>query len=585
MATTVASMQAVLSLDKQGFERDINNAGKSLTGFGSTLQGIISVAGGNLLSGAISGVGKAISSGFGAMNDALKESIQLAGIQQDAEAQLEQRIRSTGGAAGYTAEQMKNMASRLQSVTTFGDEAIIGAEALLATFTNIDVNFGLATRTILDMSVAMGQDLKSSTIQVGKALNDPIAGVGALSRVGVQFTEVQKEMITTMVEGGDVMGAQALILRELQTQFGGAAAAAADTFNGRMAQMFNLFGDAKEQIGDIFLPLLKRFAEEVIPLVTKAIDYFQKNMKDKLLGVMGGLQYILTNVVIPALKDFGAWFATKGYVLFDAFLKVINFTVIPGLLALARWFVEVGKNALGWISTLVQVFQQNGLEGAMKFIMATLNTGWNDVVKVLGNWASKFWDWVTGGQGVLARAPEALNKILDKTQEWIDATRGRLVLLGEKIGTILADGLKKVMDNKEKIGAVVGAAIVSIAAGVAKSQNQINQIGEAIAEGLIEGFARKFGINTAIAKGAVKGLLSGINPVAGFAGNVQGFAQGGSFTVPKGYPNDSYLMGVTSGEQVTVVPKNVTQNITQNNNYANGESNGLSYYQLRSLAT
>ena len=585
MAQTVASMQAVLSLEKQGFQRDLNDAGKSLTGFGTTLQGIISVAGGNLLSGAISGVGRAISSGFGKMNDAMKDSIRLAGVQQDVEAQLAQRLISTGGAAGQTAKGLKQLASIMQDNTTFGDEAVISMENLLLTFTNIGGEvFDLAVGNILDMSVAMGQDLKSSAIQVGKALNDPIAGVSALSRVGVQFTDGQKEMIATMVEAGNTMDAQHLILGELEKQFGGAAAAAADTFNGRMKQMSNLWGDLKEQLGDIVLPLFKRFAEEVMPLVTRAITFFQKNMKDKLLGVMGGLQFILTNVVIPALKDFGKWFNTTGFILFDGFIRIINYTVLPALLELSRWFVDVGKRALDWINVLVQVFQQNGLQGAMQFIMSTLNTGWADVRAVLAGWANKFWDWVTGGQGVLARAPEALNKILDKTQEWIDATRGRLVLLGEKIGTILADGLKKVMDNREKIGAVITTALTTIAGAISRSQNQINQIGEAIAEGIIEGFARKFGINTSIAKGAVKGLFQGLNPLAGLPAAVQGFADGGNFTVPQGYPNDSYLMGVSSGERVSVVPKNMTQNIIQNNNYANGESGNLSYYQLRSMA-
>jgi myosin heavy subunit len=61
-----------------------------------------------------------------------------------------------------------------------------------------------------------------------------------------------------------------------------------------------------------------------------------------------------------------------------------------------------------------------------------------------------------------------------------------------------------------------------------------------------------------------------------------GFASGGSFVVPPGYPGDSYQMGVSSGELVTVQP-NITNNITQNNNFAGGGSMNLSYSMLQSM--
>ena len=113
--------------------------------------------------------------------------------QEKAVKQLETVLTSTGGAAGRTSEQMQAYAASLQAATTFGDEAIIEAQAMLATFTDIQgVNFDKTTDMILDLSTAMGQDLKTSTIQLGKALNDPIANLGALSRTGIQFSEAQK---------------------------------------------------------------------------------------------------------------------------------------------------------------------------------------------------------------------------------------------------------------------------------------------------------------------------------------------------------------------------------------------------------
>ena len=203
-----------------------------------------------------------------------KESLRAFGIQEEAEARLKQTIISTGEAAGLTADQLIDMAKGLQEVTKFGDEAIIGAESLLLTFKDIggDV-FPRALESILDVSEAMGTGLKESTVQLGKALNDPIGGISALTRVGIQFTDQQKETIKSMVEMNDVSGAQGIILDELESQFGGVARAAADTASGSFVQMSNASGDLKESLGAIVSSGLHPFAEALTPIITDLADF------------------------------------------------------------------------------------------------------------------------------------------------------------------------------------------------------------------------------------------------------------------------------------------------------------------------
>ena len=205
---------------------------------------------------------------------ATKASIAFAGLtatvtglistyrtQEQAERKLETALTSTSYAAGVSADELKNLASELQSVSTFGDEAIIEAQALLLTFTKIGKDvFPMATESILNMSAAMGTDLKSSTIMLGKALNDPIAGVTALTRAGVQLTETQKEQIKTQTELGNVSKAQKIILQELETQFGGQARATAEG-TGRFIQLSNTLGDVAEKIGQHLVPPLSKLAK------------------------------------------------------------------------------------------------------------------------------------------------------------------------------------------------------------------------------------------------------------------------------------------------------------------------------------
>lgn len=204
--------------------------------------------------------------------DSIKEATEF----QNVFAQTQAVIESTGMAAGFTAEEMANLASDLSAangMSLFSDDAILSAQNVLATFKEIKgVKFEEATSAILDMSQAMGMDLQSTTVQVGKALNDPIAGIGALSRVGVQFTEDQKAMIKGMVEAGDVAGAQALILGELNSQFGGSAAAAVNTYAGQMKVLEEQMNDAKQTVGEALLPILQELGRFAVAYIVPAVQ-------------------------------------------------------------------------------------------------------------------------------------------------------------------------------------------------------------------------------------------------------------------------------------------------------------------------
>ena len=122
---------------------------------------------------------------------------------EDVMKQTEAVLKSTGGVAGVSAKQVSDLAASLQKVTKFSDETVQSGENLLLTFTSIGSDiFPQATETMLDMSQALGQDVKSSAVQLGKALQDPILGVTALRRVGVNFSEAQQDVIKNLVETG-----------------------------------------------------------------------------------------------------------------------------------------------------------------------------------------------------------------------------------------------------------------------------------------------------------------------------------------------------------------------------------------------
>lgn len=234
----------------QQFERRASLATSALKGFLGGLAAYVSVAGFTRLLG---------------------RSLELFREQEKVVAQLNAGLRATGGVVGFTSKELQQMASDLQSVTTFGDEAIIKTQQLLLTFPKIrgDV-FKEAIVASMNLSEVLGTNLKDSALQVAKALQDPVLGLTALSRSGTTFTEQQKVMVKQLVESGDMLGAQRLILDELSAQYSGRATAAAQTFDGKLKQLSNTVGDTLERLGealfknDLFiagLDKLKRVAE------------------------------------------------------------------------------------------------------------------------------------------------------------------------------------------------------------------------------------------------------------------------------------------------------------------------------------
>lgn len=171
-------------------------------------------------------------------------------------------VESTGMAAGFTAEQLAEMASQMQEAFALDDDQIMNEITTpLLTFTKITGEaFEQAQVAVANLARTMDGDLKGAALQIGKALNDPTIGLTALQKSGVSFTEQQKEMIKGMWEAGDAAGAQAEILKELNKEFGGQAAAYAESYAGKIESMKLAWGDLVQALGEGLLPILAKVA-------------------------------------------------------------------------------------------------------------------------------------------------------------------------------------------------------------------------------------------------------------------------------------------------------------------------------------
>src|SRR6056297_571804 len=195
----------------------------------------------------------AVSKGF----DIISKSAEAFFVQQRAENQVAQALLTTGNAANLTAEELKKAATELQKVSNFGDEDILAnATGSLLTFKNIAGDTFLRTQEIVvDMAEKFG-GLQNSAMQVGFALNSPTEGLTRLRRTGIQFTDQQKEQIKMFEDTNQIVKAQAIILEELESQFGGLAKASINP----ITQIKNSWGDMVEDIGESFVPVFNNFS-------------------------------------------------------------------------------------------------------------------------------------------------------------------------------------------------------------------------------------------------------------------------------------------------------------------------------------
>lgn len=190
---------------------------------------------GNALGGALAGfsAGAVFTKFIRETIDAEQEQRQLAAV-----------LRSTGEAAGWSQDRLNEMAATLASSSIFSEGEINQAQTRLLSYTGIvGETMPRAMQAVIDMASRMGMDVTSSAETIGRALDVPSQGLAALSKQGFRFTDDQKKLVEQLEATGKTAQAQGIILAALESSYGGAAAAARDTFGGAVKALQNNIND------------------------------------------------------------------------------------------------------------------------------------------------------------------------------------------------------------------------------------------------------------------------------------------------------------------------------------------------------
>jgi uncharacterized protein YqkB len=281
-----------------------------------------------------------------------------------ASAKLASVMQSMG--VGTATQRVDDYAESLQDLTAVDADIIKAAQTKLATFSNLNKTidksggaFDRATKATIDLAAAGFGSVESNAVQLGKALNDPIKGLSALTRSGITFTAKEKDKIKQLVNTNKTLEAQELILEAIETQVGGTAEAGVSVFD----KMNRSMESVSDEVGKILLPYMKDFSEfllnDIIPNVKSFLEDLS-NPKTEAGKVFEDIKKAVADTY-QGVKDFFALFgdgdAMKGF----GNVATALVKALPALLALKGiMMLASGGKAIANLVTAMSVIAGKG---------------------------------------------------------------------------------------------------------------------------------------------------------------------------------------------------------------------------------
>lgn len=368
-------------------------------------------------------------------------------------------LKSTGNLAQQSVEGIRARSEAMENLTGIDDKAIQNAQNLLLTYRNVGEDaFEPTLEAALNLNAALGgndESLQGVLMSVARAINDPARGLTLLERKGVSFTKAQKAQIAEMLEANDIMGAQAIMLEELETQFGDAAEQANKGPLGAQRAWTDAIEDIQKALATGFLPLIEKASGKIQEMVSNP-------------AFMAGVQEF--GEAIAGALEAGIDFASS--VPWDAVGAALQ-TAGTG----ARMAMDAFLSAPAWLQTAIL-------------------TGWG-LNKLTGGALGSLVGMI--GQGIIKGVMNMNAGVVNINAATVNGGGGGVPGVGGKGGGFLG-GLGKGLLT----GGVIGGAAVATGAAVVTVGNFMDMRSEATGhlEGILDDMPRRTAadINTSISK-------------------------------------------------------------------------------------
>lgn len=371
-------------------------------------------------------------------------------------------LKAVGTDVGFTKNQLMALSAQIQETTKFEDDMAQKAMANALKFKNVR---GPIFKEMIELSADLaeqdGTNLVGASDKLARALNDPLHGYMRLRMEGVIFSAEQKKMIETLVETGDMMGAQRIILDALRKSVGGVAAEMANTASGQVEKLKNRFGDMAESVGAMLLPFLKMLVpvvenvaiafENMIPIVQTWSDAFK-----------AGLDVIIDRwqPALTELKDQAIFVFSAVTVLIENFSETVQVTLRSMFDSLwETWgptLLELKDHAVlvfAAVTTVIENFAESAqlaFDAMVLGVLQTFDSLSMALVRALPaalTWLEKAWRDVC--LGIASFTVNMTTNVLNNLKTFIE--RVKALLKGGSASdfqfTALKEGLKRTFDS------------------------------------------------------------------------------------------------------------------------------------------
>jgi len=346
-----------------------------------------------------------------------KSSVAAAEESAVAHNRLVAVFKNVGDVQGTAAAAAEAYAGTLSKQTGVDDEVIMGGQAILATFHSVAGAagrqagvFDRATQAAVDLAAAGYGNINSNAVQLGKALEDPTKGMAALAKSGVNFTAAQKTAIQQMQKSGNLLGAQKIVLANVESQVKGTAAATA-TGSAKMAVAW---GNFQESVGAALLPFIASIQTHLAGL----FDFVGANSQwlvPLVLGITTAIGAILLVVkaielfktALAAVKIAVAFFRAAWLALNSSFIASPIGLIIIAVVALIAVIVIIATKT-NWFQNIwraVTSFMSAAWRATVGAIMAAWNAAWSFIAGIFNaiqRIAMTVWGWVRSNWPLLA---------------------------------------------------------------------------------------------------------------------------------------------------------------------------------------
>jgi hypothetical protein len=404
------------------FEADTSDAQRDIENLGGALGDLSSAA----MKENLMDLKKAAGGVFSDIGNAVGDLVDIAAEDELIMMRLDQQITNVGEAAAVSKGDILKLAEDLSKISGFDDEALVEGQTTLLRFGGLtEEQFGKATKAAADLAAQLGMDLPSAFQQVAIALDNPENGLGRLGRRIGSLTEEQQKAIDKLLEMGDTVGAQSLLLEILSGKVDGAAAAYGETFAGKVGKAQLAIDNFKSSVGEEILSPLPQWmvslgmgAGETGKTLGPVVD----SLADLSIVIMtitkGGGLAALGGTLAGLGTAIKAAFAGVAGLIGGISLPVL--ALIAAIGALIATIVIFGKDAIATLKTISMAFDQfkNMILGNIMVLIALMPKHGAEVGRALVN---GIWTGIKTGWSLLT---SSLDQLIDGLIEQAKAKLG-----------------------------------------------------------------------------------------------------------------------------------------------------------------